>query len=402
MTNLMSTVRPITAVAAAIFAIVSYAAGRGTLPGAGQNDGELERRDQVIVFNVDQLYAAVNDTQNAGRQVVAAPGTYMLSAIDSSGVPRPNGGRLELQEDMSLVGVIGDRDAVVINAINMPSSSLTGGPIPLAPIRLGRGRNSVEWLTLRDAKFGLGNIVNGLTYSGTPHIRIAHIASTGAAYGVSFFNFGPAFSGKTLELDIVDNDLFEAAVGLRTGFRIGNFAGATGAVVNARLIGNRMWGNQFSLIVNNGAVNSTINVESAGNRYFNNGNGLAILGGFNANGNTINFRGTGDHYLDNTAGSNFDRGGLVIVGGENTSGPGLPNNNTVTVSLFGCRFSGNDLWDLGAIGARSFPETLGDPGTNNHVTVNLVGIPRRPDFVEFFADSVPFDAATTNSVTVNR
>lgn len=354
------------------------------------------------VSNVEELYAAVNDPHNAGRRVVAAPGIYMLSATDPNGSPRPNGGRLEFQHDMSLIGVIGNREAVVISAINMPSSSLTGGPIPLAPIRLGRGSNAVEWLTLRDSKFGLGNIVNGLAYSGTPHIRIAHIASTGAAYGISFFNFGPTFSGKTLELDIVDNDLFEAAIGLRTGFRIGNFAGATGSVVNARLTGNRMWGNQFSLIVNNGAIDSTINVESAGNRYFNNGNGLAILGGFNANGNTVNFRGSGDLYINNTAGSAFDRGGLVIVGGENTAGPGLPNNNTVTVSLYGCRFSGNDLWDLAAIGARSFPEALGDPGTNNHVTVNIFGMPSQHSGVEFFANSVPSEFSATNSVTVNR
>ena len=369
---------------------------------SADTEGTRSVRNEIQVANVEELYNAVNDPVNAGRQIVAAPGIYMLSAFDPGGSPRPNGGRLEFQEDMSLVGVVGDREAVVLNAINMPSSSLTGGTVPLAPIRLGRGRNSVEWLTLRDSKFGLGNIVNGLAFSGTPHIRIAHIASTGAAYGISFFNFGPAFSGKTLELDIVDNDLFEAAVGLRTGFRIGNFAGATGSVVNARLTGNRVWGNQFSLIVNNGAVDSTINVESAGNRYFNNGNGLAILGGFNANGNTINFRGAGDHYIDNTAGSAFDRGGLVIVGGENTSGPGLPNNNTVIVSLFGCRFSGNDLWDLAAIGARSFPDSLGDPGTNNHVTVNLFGTPVKPDVVEFFSDSLPVEFSAKNSVTVNR
>src|SRR5687768_17486700 len=88
----------------------------------------------IPVTNVDELYAAVNDPQNAGRKVVAAPGIYMLSATDASGFPRPNGGRLEFQEDMSLIGVTGDRAAVVINAINMPSSSLTGGAVPLAPI----------------------------------------------------------------------------------------------------------------------------------------------------------------------------------------------------------------------------------------------------------------------------
>src|SRR5688572_27443064 len=133
-------------VAAVVFICAMQAAAQVLEPGESHNDGNLERRNQVVVFNVDQLYAAINDPQNAGRQVVASPGVYMLSATDSNGVPRPNGGRLEFQEDMSLMGVAGDRSAVVINGINLPSSSLAGGLVPLGAIRLGRGRNSVEWL----------------------------------------------------------------------------------------------------------------------------------------------------------------------------------------------------------------------------------------------------------------
>src|SRR5688500_2525610 len=168
------------AAATAIFVLAASAAAQESKLGEPRNDGDLERRNQIIVFNVDQLYAAVNDPQNAGRQIAAAPGTYTLSATDSSGVPRPNGGRLEFQEDMSLVGVEGDRSAVVISGINLPASVLPNAPIPFGAIRLGRGRNAVEWLTVRDTRGGQGNIVTSLAYSEPQYVRAAHVASTGA------------------------------------------------------------------------------------------------------------------------------------------------------------------------------------------------------------------------------
>jgi hypothetical protein len=354
----------------------------------------------IQVNNVEELYTAVNDSANVDTDLILAPGTYLLSVNGPGGVPRPNRGRLELQENMSLIGLEGDRGAVVIDAAGLPATSYQGSVIPLGAIRLGRGSNSLEWLTVRNAIGGQGNIVSGLAYSGTPYIRIAHIASTGSLNGLSMFNFGPDFSGKTLELDIIDNDLHTNTLGLRQGFRIGNFAGATGSVINVRLRGNRVFGNQFSLIINNRGVNATINVDSAGNRYYDNGNGLAVLGGYNANGNTIRLEGRGDRYLDNNTGSILDKGGLVIVGGENTTVANASNNNTVIVSLWGCRFSGNELWDLAAIGARANPEVIGDPGTNNHVTLTLAGVGSSP-FVEFFANTIP-GGATDNTVTVIR
>ncbi len=390
------------AAAGILLAFAMQAAAQSDRVGDGRHDTDLERRGEVIVLNVDQLYAAVNDPQNAGRQIVAAPGIYMLSATDPNGSPRPNGGRLEFQENMSLTGVAGDRSAVVISGINLPASSLTGGPIPLGAIRLGRGRNAVEWLTVRDTRGGQGNIVTGLSYPGTQYVRVAHVASTGATpYNLSLFNFGTA---PTLDADIVDNDLHSAFGGMRGGFRIRN---SSAGVINVRLTGNRVWNNQINFIINTAATGATTNIISEGNSYFDNGNGLTIVGGLNSSGNTINFQGSGDTYTNNAAGSVFERGGLFVASadkGAPTPGstPVPSNNNTVTVSLFFCRFHGNDLWDLAAIGARSFPETLGDPGSNNHTTVNMVGIPRRPAFVEFFADSIPAAYSAANSVTVNR
>ena len=392
------------AAAAAVFVFAANAAAQVSTAGERQNEGDQERRNQVIVFNVDQLYAAVNDSQNAGREIVAAPGIYILSATDSSGAPRPNGGRLEFQEDMSLVGVVGDRTAVVISGINLPASVLPNAPIPFGAIRLGRGRNVVEWLTVRDTRGGQGNIVTSLAYSGTQYVRVAHVASTGAPTNLSIFSFG---SAPVLEVDLVDNDLFDAVGGLRLGLRIRNSSGATGGVINARLIGNRVWGNQFNIIINTAATGATTNVTSVANNYFDNGNGLTLVGALNSSGNTLNFQGFADSYTNNNAGSAFERGGLVMVAGDKGAPtPGttaIPaNNNTVNASLYACRFSGNERWDLAAIGARSFAGSVGGPGDNNHVTVNLAGIPRRPPFVEFFAHSIPPEYSATNSVTVAR
>jgi hypothetical protein len=128
----------------------------------------------------------------------------MLSATDSKGAQLPNGGRIQLQMDMSIVGVEGDRDSVVINASGLPASSFpqtvngvaTG---PNAAVRMGLGHNALEWLTVRDAVNGQANIDTGLQSldPGTAYIRVAHIASTGSFRGLNIQNFGPQTSGQT-------------------------------------------------------------------------------------------------------------------------------------------------------------------------------------------------------------
>ena len=90
----------------------------------------------INVDNVEALYAAVNDPANVGATIALAPGTYILTVNDPQDTPRPNRGRLDLQEDMSLIGVKGDRSAVVIDAFNLPASSYTGSPGPHAAVRL--------------------------------------------------------------------------------------------------------------------------------------------------------------------------------------------------------------------------------------------------------------------------
>jgi hypothetical protein len=364
------------------------------------------------VGNIDELYAAVNNPANVGSTILLLPGTYMLSVNDTFGNPRPNRGRVDLLENMSLLGVVGDRSAVVIDATDLPATSYTGTPGPNAAVRLGRGTNSIEWLTVQNAVNGQANIDTGLVFPGTAYVRIAHVASSGCIRGLNVLNFGPGTSGETIEADIIDNYFFDNTIGLSEGFRIGNFQGATGSTVNARVIGNRSWGQQQGLLIpNNRAINSTINVFSAGNRFSDNGAGTIIIGGLSsnattANGNTINFEGHGDFYSDNMAFTTLDFGGLVVLGTENISIPNGTNNNTVNVRLWGDRMSGNNTYDLLGIGARSNPESIGSPGVNNHVTIEIHG--EGPLFagkwqpVQFFADALPNDPADGNSLTVIR
>jgi hypothetical protein len=373
----------------------------------------------IHISNVEELYSAVNNSANAGTTLVMSPGTYMLSATDPDGVPRPKGGRIELQKDMSLLGVIWHRNAVVIDAGNLPASSYpqtvngvaTG---PNAAIRMGLGHNVLEWLTVRNAVLAQANIDSGLQPLDpeTAYIRVAHVDSTGSTRGLNVLNFGPQTSGQTIEADIIDCRFFDNDLNLSEGIRMGNFQGARGSTVNVRMARNVSWGQkQGRLIVNNRATESAVNVFSVDNLFYGNGGGTIIVGGLSSNntradGNTINFYALGDQFVGNTGETEFDHGGLVALGTDNTSAStGGGSNNTINVKLWGCRLYYNDASDLTGIGARSVPESTASLSQDNHVTIEIRGDRhgnRRGPLVEFFANSLPADPSYGNTVTVIR
>jgi hypothetical protein len=365
---------------------------------------------QIIpVANLEELYAAVNDAANAGVTLTLARGVYMLSATDPFGAGRANGGRLDLQENMSLIGVDGDRSAVIIDAVNLPASSYDVVTptitIPAAAIRMGRGHNSIEWLTVRNARLGTANIDTTLQSQGRAFVTIAHVASTGSKRGLdvihSVFVGG---SGDTIQADIVDNDVFNNNLGNSQGVRIIN-AGTSNGLINVRMTDNRSWGQSTGMVIANpGATSSTINVFSAGNRLFGNAVGTIISAAVPVgNGNIINHEAHGDRFFDNTAPFSVSglHGGLIVVGGEATATPNAVNSNAVNVVLWGCRMERNNTWDLFAAGAFSLPESIGFPGANNHVTIEVHGEGHGQP-AEFFADSIPDDPSLNNSVTVIR
>jgi len=362
----------------------------------------------VSVANIEQLYGAVNNPANAGMVVSMAAGIYMLSANEPGGAARPNGGRIDLLTNMSLIGVVNNRSAVVIDAINLPMSSYQPGDVPnTGAIRMGRGTNVVEWLTIRNAVNGLAGIETDINSGATAFIRIAHVISTGHQRGIDVRNFGSAMAGRSIVAEIVDNDLYDNIIGMGQGVRFLNSDLSHGATITATMSVNRSHNNLWGVIVSNNSVNlATNSVTSYSDRFYENGLGAQIGGGLSTgaaaiitNGNVSNFTAIGTSFDNNNGFNNFDLGGLLVLGGANLSMPNRTSDNTVNVILQMCRFGNNQDLDIAVFGARSDPESIGTPGTNNAVNLYMRGT--TPKFrVETFVDSVPQFSGSMNIVNL--
>jgi hypothetical protein len=370
----------------------------------------------IPISDIDALYAAVNNLANVGATLVLRPGTYVLSATDSSNVVRPNGGRIELQPNMSIMGVEGDREAVVIDASGLPASSFPQTNGPNAAIRMGLGHNALEWLSVRDAVNAQANIDAGLHAldPNTPRIEVAHVASSGGLRGLEIINFGPQDSDLTIEADVTDSYFFGNILGTGEGIRAGSFVGAVGGTVNIRMSGNMLWGNLTGRSFEDSrAENSTINILSFDNRSYGNQTGTIIFAGISSNntradGNTVNFEAIGDEFFDNTTPSTLDQGGLLVIASENASTvSGGGSNNTANIRLFGCQMFDNVRSDLTVIGARSPSASLAPLSQDNHVTIEIFAIGGEVEGskpVEVFANTlvggVPGSQDYGNSVRV--
>src|SRR5215216_1150709 len=97
------------------------------------NSSAEKQSKKIYVSNVDELYAAINDPDNAGTTLVLAPGAYNLNAN------HPKAGRLELEHNMSLVGQAGDAGQVIIDVTDLPASSFTIPPTPGSPVPIRTG-----------------------------------------------------------------------------------------------------------------------------------------------------------------------------------------------------------------------------------------------------------------------
>ena len=368
----------------------------------GINKFDFSSAPQVNVGTIDELYSAVNNSANAGSQVVLATGKYILSATDSGGAARPNGGRLELQENMALLGARGNRGAVIIDAINLPATSYTS-PIPnTGAIRLGKGTNAVEWLTVRNSGAGGAGVIVHLVGPGTAYVRIAHCILTGGHRGIDIRNAAGGAAGYLIDAEIVDNDLHNNRISSATGMRIINLQGVAGNSISAYLSGNRIFDNQQGLIVENlgGTNGGIVSIYSSGDRYYQNGGGAVIGGSFGpTNNSTVNFTAVGSVFENNNGSTNFYRGGLIVAGGVSFQTANGGSNNTANATLRNCRFGNNQVADLAAFGASSLPATIGPAGTNNRATVKLFGTVT-PNLIA--ADSDPANPSGMNSVSVIR
>lgn len=368
--------------------------------------------DVVPVADVEQLYDAVNDPANIATTLLLAPGTYVLSARDASGVVRPNGGRLELQQDMSMTGVAGERGAVVIDAASLPASSF---PLraPLVGrtgvIRIGRGRNAVEWLTVAGNPLAAAAIETDIGSAADAWVRVAHVVAGNSARGVDVRNIGEGMAGRRLHAEVVDNDFFRGVEGIR----IANFVGAHGGRITVVMSGNRSYENVLGCIVENNRVNfASIQVRSSGDRFYDNGFGCQIGGALassaTANSNSTIVEAHGTAFINNTrteffnsTGPNFGTrfAGLEVVGGKTLSSTATTSNNTVVVRLWGCTIAGNRGVDLEGWGAyASDPSRIA--GVDNHATIELHGVSKRVDVAG--GDSSPEDPSGTNTLTIIR
>ena len=359
----------------------------------------------VYVTGVEQLYAAVNNPENAGAAVVLAPGTYVLSATAAGGLARPNGGRLELQPDMSLTGVAGDRSAVVIDMSTLPAASFTVSLGKTAGIRLGRGSNSVEWLTIIGNPISAAGVETDLADSHPTDVTIAHVIAHESFRGVDVRNTGGGMAGRQIVAHIEDNEFY----GGTEGIRLLNASGVTGGQIDATMSGNRIHDNVNGCIIeHNRSSSGNIRVRSSGDRFEHNALGCLIGGGLvagpaagAANSNTTVFEAYGDAFVDNTLNvPSIDYGGVLVLGAETPTVANRASNNTVIVALWGTKVSGNQNVDFQAYGARSIATPPGISGTGNHVTIELHGVGKEIDVDA--VNSLPVDPTGTNTVTVVR
>ena len=407
-------------------ALAAAAPGGARIVSAAENS-------TIFVSNVDQLYAEVNDAENAGAAIVLSPGVYTLSAIDASGVLRPNGGRLDLQTDMSLRGLVGDSSAVVIDPFPLPDSSFRDSKIPgrTGVFRVGRGSNAIEWLTIGGSASNQGNrfaaaaIETDLVEAGEDgprptSIRIGHVIAGGIARGVDIRNITATMAGRRLQAEIADNQFFWGVEGIR----VINFQGAHRGNITVTMSGNRSYANRLGCIIeNNRSDFAIVSVVSSGDRFDDNGLGCQLGGGLvagpgQANFNTTKFEGYGSEFTNNTrnefnpnvTGPEFrDRGGLIVAAGDVAlAGQAYSaSGNTLLVRFTDVIVAGNHPYDdFNAFGASCTTSSCLTPlvplpaGTDNHTLIHLRGVSNA--IAINAVDSEPPDPTGTNTVTVVR
>jgi hypothetical protein len=376
-----------------------------------KTEGEATK---IYVADISQLYAAINDAANAGSTIVLAAGTYVLNA------GYPNAGRLELLESMQLQGQPGHPGQVVIDASALPGTSFVppnNFPAPrTGAIRMGRGYNAIEWLTVKgNASTQAFSVIDtDLMWTGVSQVKVAHCVVSGGRSGIDVRNIGVASIGRVLEAELSNNEVSENFVQQGVGILIQNANGASGAIVKAKLSGNYVHGNKIGLRSYNvaGGVN-TINsastsIESNADRFEQNGLGIALVPGISegatatANGNFVAFEAHGTTIKYNIGAippETFNPScGIVVMGGFRFS-TGEASNNHVTMNLWGCTISDNqgaaDIYGYGA-----FSEIANPAGINNTVQIQLNGVSKKATDISIA--SLPAEHAGTNVVNIIR
>ena len=417
------------ALIAFVFLLASCQKETGTIPQQEKSSAAIitnrnaeKQSKKIYVNNVDELYTAINDLNNAEATLVLAPGTYSLNAN------HPKAGRLELGYDMSLIGQPGNAGQVIIDATNLPASSFTipalpglPAPLPTGVIRMGNGKNSLEWLTLQNDPLHVirSFVQTDIVTTPIAEIRIAHtiIKGGGCNIGMSVGNFGATANGRIVKAEIEDNEIMDninpSPTGNGTGIQIVNHRGTEDASVIATLSRNFIHNNKAGMIIANiSSQQCAIEIKSYNNRVENNGVGLAMRAGFNESTSSISNSLKFDAYatsVKNNTGSpappfSNPACGVFAAGGGSMLLFGLPgtvNDNKLDVSFYGCVIEGNaGNVQILAYGAHSTYPLPTPAGTGNTTNIYLRGISANATISA--TASFPAEPAGTNTVNVYR
>ncbi len=344
-------------------------------------------KKEIRISNIEQLYIAVNDTGNSSCVIVLDPGTYVLSST------YPNSGRLELQTDMDMKGkkdspgqVIIDQTALPTASFNLAGSGRTGG------LRMGKGSNSIEWLTVIGNVNALSAIDTDLPSTET-YVRIAHTVVRNSQIGIDVRNRQAEHAGRSIHASIENNDVFANTAGFGSGIVFQNANGATGSIITGITTGNYIHGNRVGFRAFNNAATSTVNnssvtIVSNADVIEGNGLGMYINGGLTqvssafANGNQTHLEFYGSAIRNNNpqpmpseilpVEANIPRGGIFVAGGNSTGSNNMASDNKLIAKFWGAVISGNTA-DINAYGAWSrAPATI--PGINNLAEIYLDGV----------------------------
>lgn len=376
---------------------------------SANNLNAQNEKKKVYVANLDELYAAVNNTGNAGAEVILSPGTYVLNAS------YPNGGRLELQIDMSLRGQPGQIDAVLIDQSSLPFASFRLSPtVTVAPIRMGRGTNSLEWLSVKGGSVATNplSVIESDLLGTETNITISHVYvdCNGSRTGILFRNRLEEHANRVINATLEHTEIANAfanpnppGAGLSLQNRI------TGAQIKLNMKENYIHGCRIGILqfhtgLGNNIENCSVDITSHIDRIEDNGCGIDLSGGSSnspvvANNNIVNATMYGSIIKENgimqlSPNNGAHLGGMDIAAGWGNNGA---SNNTLTVKLWGCDISINNGTDIYAYGAFS-PTVIA--GTNNRLDLYLHGLSANATIES--AASVPAEPAGTNVLNIYR
>ena len=386
---------------------------------AGTNSGIITNTNRrlskrITVSDLNDLYAAVNDADNENTLIILLPGTYSLSAN------YPNGGRIELQKDMALQGQPGHPESVIIDASALPANSFNpplGFPAArTGAIRMGKGNNAIQWLTIKGnaTSQALSVIDTDLIGDSACHITIEHTIVSGGRIGIDLRNVGLANKNRTIEAQLADNEVTENLVQQGQGIEIQNTNGASGAVIHAVLNRNYVHRNKIGIRSFNNNANNTktdfgsITIQSSADRFEENGIGIFLAAALNqgtstsSNNNNLVFEANGSSVQNNRGIIPPDitdpAPGGMYVAGSLSANSGEASNNVLKLSLSGCILSDNNGPGIKAYGYLSIPGIL--YGTNNSATITLNGV--SANAVVTAISSVPSEPEETNIINVFR